>query len=107
MIRLDGTMGSGINMQASIHNLTQAERLQQDAHKLPIAHQVQNALKVMNDAQKRLTVTSQADTIEGKNSDSKEHKKVYLKKKRVNKRKTNTRKDPGHAQDGLFIDCDA
>lgn len=102
-------MGTGINMQASVHNLTQTERLQQDAHRLPVANQEQNAQKMLKDARHRLTVAPQSDTVEGKICDSQDRKKVFLKKKRKKKNtpQNNKNKNTSHRGEGLFIDCDA
>jgi hypothetical protein len=99
---------SGLDMQASLHNLTQADRLQQEAQKAPLAHQSQSAEKVRQDAAQRLNMPTQPDTVEKKDPDARHRKRLFFLGKKRKKKKKDDKKSARHADgDGFFIDYSA
>lgn len=97
---------NGVNFQASFHNLTQADRIQQDEHNTPIVKQDQNAEDAKEEAAKRIDMPTQPDQTEGKVVDpanKKEHPRRRAKKKKKKKKRS---PDTGKNR-GRFVDFSA
>jgi hypothetical protein len=96
-----------IDLQASVNNLTQVDRHQQDLHRAPMANQVQNTAAAAQEAAQRTTMPTQAEQTEGKVIDPnnrKEEKRRREKKKAVSRR--GPRQDPA-SKTGYFVDLNA
>ena len=76
---------NGVNFQASFHNLTQVDKIQQDEHHAPVAKQDQNAEAAKEEAAKRIDMPTEPDEPEGKAVDP-EAKKENPGRRRKNKR---------------------
>jgi hypothetical protein len=57
---------NGLNLQASVSNLTQMDRHQQELHRAPMVNQEQNALIAQNEAAQRTAKPVQPDKVEDK-----------------------------------------
>jgi hypothetical protein len=68
-------MMSGVNLQASIINVTQMDRHQNDINRLPATNQEQNSQIAMNLADQKSIRPTQADGAEGKKIDPDQRKK--------------------------------
>ncbi len=78
---------NGINFQASLHNLTQVDRIQQTGHQTPVADQQINAQQAKEDAAQRIDKPNQPDRTEEKIIDpAKGNKENTAKKRRKSKR---------------------
>ena len=100
---------NGVNFQASFHNLTQVDKLQQDEHTTPIVKQDQNAEKTKEEAAKRIDMPTQPDHTEGKVVDptnKKEHQGQRGKKKKKKKEQQKRSPDLGKNR-GRFVDFSA
>jgi hypothetical protein len=87
---------NSVDMQGAFHNLTQMDRHQQDAHRMPVSHQDQNANAHQQEASQRIDMATQSDEAENKTLDSEARKKEDKKKRR------------GRENDrGFFIDFSA
>lgn len=77
-------MVGSMNFSASIHNLTQMDRFQQDSHKAPIVNQQQNAEKAAHEISQRVEMPVQPDHVEEKtiNPDKKKNHNTKGKKKK-------------------------
>ncbi len=99
-------MVDGMNLQASMHNLTQMDKIQQDSHNTPILNQDKNAEAAKEAAAQRITKPNEAEETEEKTIDPDNRKKDAnrnKKKKKKKKRKPSNRGgDTGH-----FIDFSA
>lgn len=100
---------NGVNFQASFHNLTQVDRVQQDEHHAPIVKQDQNAEEAKEEAARRIDMPTQPDEPEGKIVDpenKKENPKQRRKKKK--KKKGKPKRPPDRRRDrGRFVDFSA
>jgi hypothetical protein len=79
---------NGINFQASLHNLTQVDRIQQSGHQTPVVDQQINAEKAREEAAKRIYMPTQPDKTEEKTvNPAKSNKENPAKKRRKNMRR--------------------
>jgi hypothetical protein len=60
----------GINLQASVNNLTQMDRHQQDLSRAPLVHQDQNAVIARDEAEKRIRMPVEPEYARGKKVDT-------------------------------------
>lgn len=100
-------MVEGMDLQASIHNLTQMDRFQQESHHTPIINQEKNQEAAKEDAARRTDMPVEPDETDSKTVDpdnKKEHpyRKQKRKKKKEQKRLPNRGGNTGH-----FIDFSA
>ncbi len=96
---------NGLNFQASIHNLSQLNRHQQDSHNTPIVNQEQNAELAKDEAARRTKQPMQPDKLEGKIIKPEDKNKNNLAKKKRKRKKGNkniSRKKTKNS--GNFID---
>lgn len=99
-------MVDGINFQASLNNLTQLDRLQQDSHHTPIVNQEQNAQAAKDAAAKRIDMPMQPDQAEEKTIDANARKNDQRRqKKKKNAAKTQSVNRGNDT--GRFIDFNA
>lgn len=99
---------SNINLQASISNLSQMDRLQNDRHHNPVASQQQNADSAVEEAAKRLNMPSQTEKAEGKNVDPENRKKEKYKRRKKKKLEESQRKKNEQSENsGHIIDYHA
>jgi hypothetical protein len=66
---------NAVNMQASVNNVTQMDKHQQDQSRAPIVHQDQNAVIARDDAEKRIRMPMEPEHAEGKKVDARQEKK--------------------------------
>lgn len=94
----------GLDIQASLHNLSQMDRHQQDGHRTPMVHQQQNAEMARDEAGQRIEKPVEADEAEGKTVDPEDRRRRDRegRKKKNQERKSDTGKDKGST--GRFID---
>ena len=80
-------MWSPLDLSASMHNLTQMDRFQQDSHHAPIHNQEQNQEAAKEEAAKRTDMPVQPDETEDKIVDPDNRKEQsYRKRKRKKQR---------------------
>jgi len=65
---------NGLNFQASVSNLTQMDRHQQDVHRTPGINQEQNAEIARNESAQRAVKPTQPDDVEEKKIDPRQRK---------------------------------
>ena len=93
----------GMNLQASLHNLTQMDKIQSDGHRLPTTNQVQNMAMAQNEATQKLERPEDPEQAQEKSVDSEARKKTFFEnRKRQKKKKQNRRR--GKAGGGRFVD---
>ena len=99
---------NGINFQASFHNLTQVDKIQQDEHHTPVAKQDQNAEEAKEAAAKRIDMPTEPDETEGKVIDPENKKEHPGRRRRKKKKKKAVKKAPDRRKDrGRFVDFSA
>jgi hypothetical protein len=94
---------NGLNFQASVSNLTQMDRHQQDVHRTPVVNQEQNAEIARGEAAQRTARPVQPDRAEEKKIDPKQRGpgEENRKKKRNKKVDAVNGKSP---DSGFFLD---
>ncbi|MBD3315536.1 MAG: hypothetical protein GF344_07090 [Chitinivibrionales bacterium] len=97
---------NSMDMQASVHNLSQLDRHQNEAHRMPVEHQDQNADKVLQENVAKMRMPVEADKAEGKKTDSKRKKKEFAHKRRKKKKKEKEERRMS-GKGGFFVDTDA
>lgn len=98
----------GVNLHASINNLSQMDRHQQEVHRTPVVNQNQNAELAQEELSRRLQMPVQPDNVEGKNVDPDARRRVFMRRRK--KKKKGDREDTPRPKDGdtgFFIDCNA
>jgi hypothetical protein len=93
------------DVHASMNNLLQMNRPQEEANRIPLQHQTSNAVVHQEEVDKRIERPNQPDQPEGKNVDSGSHKRYQreqAKRKRVEKKKVSRRSASDGA--GRFVD---
>jgi hypothetical protein len=97
----------GVDFQASVTNLTQMDRHQQDAVRLPGVNQEQNAQIARDEAGQKAIRPTQPDEAEGKKIDPKDHRR-NLDKRKDRKKKERPDGLPGKSTgSGFFLDVNA
>lgn len=97
----------GLNFQASVNNLTQMDRHQQDAVRTPVINQEQNAELARDEAALKALRPPQPDDIEGKKVDPRQRKQDNDKRKSRQKSE-NGEQTPGKSTNsGFFLDVKA
>jgi hypothetical protein len=97
---------NGVDLQASVSNLSQMDRHQQDSHRSPIVNQQQNAETAREEAAKRVNMPVQPDVIEGKIIDP-ENRRRNLQERRKKKKKEQARVCKQNRGNGFIIDIQA
>lgn len=98
-------MSDGFNLRASVHQLTQVERQQQESHRSPVAHQDQTERASHDEWMHRSRMPVQPDGTEGRNVDPEHRKKVFFKKKKRRKKTRPRDRDQfDRGDEGLFVD---
>lgn len=98
---------NGLNLQASVTNVTQMERHQHDTHRTPGINQEQNAEIARNASAQRAVKATAPDETEGKKVESRDRKKDFDKRKKKRSSKP-PKPDSGKSTDsGYFLDVQA
>lgn len=97
----------GVNLQASMHNLTQVDRLQNEEHTAPIANQDRNAQAAKEEAAKRVQMPVEPDSVEEKRIDAENHKAKIKEKRKKRKKEEKEKKKNIGTNTGRFIDFNA
>jgi hypothetical protein len=92
---------NGLNFQASVSNLTQMDRYQQDAHRTPVVNQEQNAQAAQDEASQKTTKPMQPDEATGKRIDPGQRRRDENAKKRNRKKGA---PDVAMKKNGHFLD---
>lgn len=98
-----------MDMHASFHNLTQMDRIRQDQHQMPVAHQAQNAEQEKNEAAAKIKKPNEAEEAEGKIVDPKKRREEERRRRRRQQKKddekgVNSRRKNRGSDRGRFID---
>jgi hypothetical protein len=93
-----------MNVNASLHNLLQMDRHQEESNRIPVIHQAANAEVERETAARRPEMANQPEQPDGKNVDSEGRKRYQREapKRKPQKKKTNTRGKTDGA--GRFVD---
>jgi hypothetical protein len=100
---------NAVNLQASVSNVTQMDKHQQDQSRTPLVHQDQNAVIAREDLEKRIRMPTEAEQAEGKKVDPRQEKKDRQ-GGRNKKKKSNLdgAKSPPHSSSsGYIVDIQA
>jgi hypothetical protein len=95
---------NGLNFQASVSNLTQMDRFQQDAHRTPVVNQEQNAQAAQDEASQKTLKPMQPDGVEGKRIDPRQRKGDENAKKRNRKKEAKDTPDAAMKKNGHILD---
>jgi hypothetical protein len=99
---------NGINFQASVTNVTQMDRHQQDIHKAPSVNQEQNALIARHEAAERTMKPVQPDGTKDKKIDADERKRDNDRNKKRHQENQGSKENGGKKSDsGFFLDIEA
>jgi hypothetical protein len=100
-----------VNFQASVNNVTQMDRFQQDSSRTPVINQSQNAVIAQEEAEKRIRMPMQPDHAEGKKVDLQRQKnETRGNKKRKQKKDNGSDAKPRQGittTGGYFVDIQA
>jgi hypothetical protein len=99
----------GVNLQASVNNVTQMDRFQQDASRTPVVNQEQNAVIEREEAERRIRMPVQPDHVEGKKVDPQQRKnESNARKKKQKKGAAGDQEQKGRTTTGgFFVDIQA
>jgi hypothetical protein len=100
---------NAVNLQASINNVTQMDKHQQDQSRTPIVHQDQNASIAREDAEKLIRMPIEPEHVEGRKVDGRQEKKNrQSSQKRQKKNNQNNAKGPlSSGSSGYIVDIQA
>jgi len=99
---------NALDFQASINNLTQLDKVQQEQHRAPVVNQTQNAAAAAEEAAQRVVRPEQPDQVEGKVIDPNARRQERQAKRRRNRELRKNRPDPDSpTRTGHFVDLDA
>lgn len=96
-----------MNIPASMHNLTQMDRIQQNQHNAPISNQAQNAEKAKEEAARRIDMPVEPDQVEGKIINPDDKKEGNFQKGKKKKKKNKKQQLDMEGDTGRFIDFSA
>ena len=94
---------NSVNVNIPIANLPLATAQQADVHRVPIAHQAQNADMNRDHLDIHLRTANEAEAAEGKIVDPKDHKEE---KRQSKKRKNGQSGEDGGASESLSVETD-
>jgi hypothetical protein len=96
-----------VNLQSSMNNLTQVDRVQADSHRMPVTNQMQNIASAKIETDHRMQAPVQLEQSDPKNVNPDERKRVFI----INKRKKQAKKHPEQRRPagdgGRFVDMTA
>lgn len=96
---------NSIDFQASMHNLSQMDRHQQETHRAPVMNQEQNADISRDEAAQRVDMPVQPDQTENKNIDPQaRRRREWEERKRRRKEKEKEKKQRRSRDSGRFVD---
>ncbi len=98
---------NSMDLQASIHNLLQMDRHQEETHRMPVMNQAQNAEKAREEAAQRTETPQQPEQPEGKNVDSEARKRLQReaqRRKKEKEKKQRTRRRGSIDGAGRYVD---
>ncbi len=96
---------SEINLQLSMTNLTQMDRIQNDAHRSPMVHQAQNAQKNEDETVKRMNMPVEPENVEKKKIDPDRERREHREQKRKKSHAENKKEDKTQTNNSVsFID---
>jgi hypothetical protein len=100
---------NAVNLQASVNNVTQMDKFQQDQSRTPLVNQDQNALIAREEAEKRIRMPMETEHAEGKKVDRRQEKKDRGgNQKRQRKNRQNGPKSPPlSTSSGYIVDIQA
>ncbi len=98
---------NGVNFQASMHNIPQMERHQQDGHNTPIQNQDVNAEQAKEEAASRIDKPTQPDETESKLVNPDQSKRDGAKKRKKKQKKKENKRKKSSGERGNFIDFSA
>jgi hypothetical protein len=98
-----------VNFQASVNNVVQMDRFQQDASRTPVVNQSQNAVIAQDEAEKRIRMPVEAEQAEGKKVDpqQRKHDKNAGKRKHKKEGKITPPQQGKTTTGGFFVDVQA
>jgi len=93
------------NIQASMHNLTQVNRIQHNEHTAPINNQEQNANLSQEKASEKITKPTEAEHTDGKVIDPRDVRKNRSRNKKKKKKNLKKVKKQNRSKEtGRFVD---
>jgi hypothetical protein len=95
-----------LDVQASLNNLLQMDRHQEETNRTPAGHQVVNADYERDNAARRATRPNEPEQPDGKNVDSEEHKRYQQEMKKRRQQAAGRRKAARGRTDGAGRFCD-
>jgi hypothetical protein len=100
---------NAINLQASVNNVTQMDKFQQDQSRAPLVHQDQNSLIAREDAEKRIRMPMEPEHAEGKKVDGRQEKKEGRGrgKRQGKNRGDGSKRPPRSPSSGYIVDIQA
>ena len=99
---------NAVNMQASVNNVTQMDKHQQDQSRTPLVHQDQNAVIAREDAEKLIRMPTEAERAEGKKVDPRQEKKDRQNgRNRQKKNQSGVKSTPRSSSSGYIVDIEA
>jgi hypothetical protein len=100
---------NAVNLQASVNNVTQMDKFQQDQSRTPLVHQDQNALIARDDLEKRIRMPVEPEHAEGKKVDGRQEKKDGRGrgKRQGKNRGSGTKSPPRSPSSGYIVDIQA
>lgn len=98
-----------VNFQASVNNMVQMDRFQNDASRAPVVNQAQNAGIEQTEAEQRIQMPVQPEQADGKKVDPRQRKpETREKKKRRKPSPAPDQKPEGKSSTGgFFVDLQA
>jgi hypothetical protein len=97
----------GVDFQASVNNVTQMDRHQQDAVRAPGTNQEQNAQIARDEAGQRTIRPMQPDEVEDKKVDPKQRKQAQDRRKERKKKERGDGAPGKSTSSGFFLDVNA
>jgi hypothetical protein len=100
---------NAIDLQASVNNVTQMDKHQQDQSRTPIVHQDQNAVIAREDAEKLIRMPMEPEHAEGKKVDGRQEKKDRHNGRNRQKKSSNgaAKSQPRSSSSGYIVDIQA
>ena len=99
---------NAVNMQASVNNVTQMDKHQQDQSRAPLVHQDQNAVIAREDAEKLIRMPAEPEHAEGKKVDPRHEKKDrHNGRNRRQKNQAGVKSPPRSPSSGYIVDIEA
>ena len=99
----------GIDLQASVSNLTQMDRVQNDAQRMPAVNQAATSIRLRDQGAERVTRPGQPDAAEkgAIDPDDSRHESPEKQRKRKQQAQTQHGRPRNTRETGHFVDLDA